>query len=120
MNYAFFSKSKAYPADFLLGEKHRHDLIVLVHVRLEIPAGEKLRDELCGTQVLRVPQSVKILFLDQVTCLLVKVVLVNLVLGRLTQLGCHGFHMLLLSPYVLGFGRLLLRFFNYLLLTGSK
>ena len=84
MNYAFFSKSVAYPADFLLGEEHGHDLIVLVHVGLEIPALEKLRDELGGSQVLRVPQSVKILFLDQVTGLLVKVVLVNLVLGRLT------------------------------------
>ena len=84
MNYAFFSKSNAYPADFFLGEEHGHDLIVLVHVGLEIPSLEKLHDELGDTQVLRVPQSVKILFLDQVTGLLVKVVLVNLVLGRLT------------------------------------
>ena len=86
VNYAFISKKrrKAYPADFLLGEEHGHDLIVFVHVRLKIPARKKLSDELGGTHVFSVSQSVKILLLDQVPGLVVEVVLVYFVLGRLT------------------------------------
>ncbi len=41
MNYTFISKRKAYSPKFFLGKEHGHDLIVLVHVRLEISAGEK-------------------------------------------------------------------------------
>ena len=85
VNYAFISEEKkAYSADFLLGEEHGHDLIVLVHVGLEIPASEEVRDELRVTQALGVPQIIEILLLDQVSSLLVKVILVNFVLGRLT------------------------------------
>lgn len=46
------------PPKFFLGEEHGHDLIVLVHVRLEIPAGEKFRDEVGGTQALYMPQVI--------------------------------------------------------------
>ena len=56
--YAFISERKAYPPNFLLSEEHGHDLIVLVHVGLEIPAGEKLRDEVAGTQALYVLQVI--------------------------------------------------------------
>ena len=85
MNYAFISEEeKAYSADFLLGEEHGHDLIVLVHVRLKIPAREKFGDELAVSQALSVPQIIEILLLDQVSGLLVKVILVYFILGSLT------------------------------------
>jgi hypothetical protein len=85
VNYAFISEEeKAYSADFLLREEHGHDLIVLVHVRLKIPAREKFGDELAVSQALSVPQIIEILLLDQVSGLLVKVILVYFILGRLT------------------------------------
>jgi hypothetical protein len=85
VNYAFISEEeKAYSADFLLREEDGHDLIVLVHVRLEIPAREKFGDELAVSQALSVPQIIEILLLDQISGLLVKVILVYFILGRLT------------------------------------